>query len=216
MSDIKDINKLNPDQQQANAGAQAQAAPQAAPAAQPAQAGQAQDLQLGALVEEVRTYLQKTVDALNTVSTAMQSAQDTNRGLNETMSKMVEEFTSLKKTIGNIEAENKKQEAERQDAPKEPHVDPGAGETTEHKETTPSDAELKEKVPGKQLLGQKGEETEKSAKKDIVKVGGETPVPQSGVKEVDTDITKSLIPDILSGKLKGAGNVIGRIQGSKN
>lgn len=219
MVDAKDVNKIGEGQTQAaGAGASAGAAnqaPQAQPNAQP-QVGQPQDLQLGALVEEMRTYLQKTVDALNAVSSGMQSAQEVQRGMSETMAKIANKLEIVEKTIGSVIAENKKQEAERQDAPKEPHADPGAGETTEHKEVMPTDAELKEKVPGKQTLGQKQEEVGKTAKgTDIVKIGGATPSPQAGTKIEETDISKSMISDILSGKLKGAGNVINRVTGGK-
>lgn len=207
----EEINKGFDQNAQANAHAQGNAGNNAAPQAQnnvnaqaQPNAGQGQDL--GAYIEGIRSSLQKAVDILNQFSSAMVSAQETQRGMNETMQKVLKEVSELRKTIGSVEAENKKQEAERQDAPKEPFVDPGAGETTEHKEVTPSDGELKEKVPGKQTLGIKGDAEAQKSKK-IVKTTT-TPAPTIADGSVDTDISKAAIKGILSGKIKSAGEVI--------
>jgi len=198
---------------------QAQAQPQAAPAPNaPVAQANGQTGNVSDYIESIRSSLQKAVDALNQVASSLNSANETNAGLTDAMQKIAKDIADIKagqkvvKTVGNTESVNEAQERERQDAPKEPHVDPGAGETTEHKEVEPTEAELKEKVPGKQTLGQK-EEVEKTKK--IVKTV-ETPTPTLANEKIDTDIHKSAIKDVLGGKLKNVNSVIEYVRNNRS
>lgn len=188
-------------------------------------------MQFDTQVEEIRLHLQKAVDALNQIVASVNSATEVQRGLTETMSKVLkreEEYStkldSVIKTIGDIGAVNQAQLKEQFDEPKEPKKLEGTGETTADDDATPSDGELKEKVPGKQTLGHGdekpgaagmaggsssgGDNTEKSKRIiQVVKTVKAPAAPTTAAPEVSKDIKKSMITSILTGKIR-AGDVM--------
>lgn len=218
---MTEISKITPEVQQPNQSAnQAQVAPQAMQQqVQQPQFGANQDgnnVQLDGQFEEIRLHLQKAVDVLNRIVSSVNSATEVNRGLAETMSKVFERIDKLDsnilKTIGDINAVNQAQLKEQFDEPKEPKKLEGTGETTADDDAEPSEEELKEKVPGKQTLGQEKKDegsTEKSARREVVKTVKAPSAPTKKSEETTIDVNKSMISEVLAGHVK-MGDIVRR------